>query len=86
MATAPHHRGALALGECGTIRYGSDLRLIESLTLRVNEVGLELRDTAVRLGLGCKDGATMLAQVARVPLIEQLTREQRRHERDARSG
>ena len=69
-----------------TMLYGSGLRLMETLTLRVKDVDLERREIAVRRGKGAKDRVTMLAEVVRAPLMEHLARARRRHARDVLAG
>jgi integron integrase len=62
--------------------YGSGLRLIEALRLRVKDVDFERREIIVRRGKGAKDRITVLADAQRVPLARHLDALRERH-RDA---
>lgn len=55
--------------------YGSGLRLLEALRLRVKDVDFERRELSVRAGKGNKDRVTMLPTRIVVPLQEHLARE-----------
>ncbi len=54
--------------------YGSGLRLLEALRLRVKDLDLDRREVLVRAGKGDKDRRTMLAASLVAPLREQLER------------
>lgn len=54
------------------LMYGSGLRLMECITLRVKDLDLENRSIVVRSGKGDKDRVTMLPDRAIEPLREQL--------------
>jgi len=66
--------------------YGSGLRLIESLRLRVKDVDFAQRQIIVRDGKGMKDRITMLPDSLVEPLQEQLQRAAMLHQRDLDSG
>jgi integron integrase len=66
--------------------YGSGLRLIESLRLRVKDVDFAQRQIIVRDGKGMKDRITMLPDSLVEPLQEQLQRASMIHQRDLKSG
>jgi integron integrase len=66
--------------------YGSGLRLIESLRLRVKDVDFAQRQIIVRDGKGMKDRITMLPDSLVKPLQEQLQRASMIHQRDLKSG
>jgi len=66
--------------------YGSGLRLIEALRLRVQDLDLARRQVLVRNGKGAKDRTTVLPDVLIVPLEHQLHRVRARHEQDLRDG
>jgi integron integrase len=55
-----------------TLLYGSGLRLLECVRLRVKDVDLEKREIVVRAGKGAKDRVTMLPEAARQRLVRQL--------------
>jgi integrase len=54
--------------------YGSGLRLMEALRLRVKDLDFEMRQLTVRDGKGAKDRYTMLAEASIPVLREHLTR------------
>src|SRR5262249_55076043 len=65
-----------------TLLYGSGLRLLECIRLRVKEIDFEKREILVRGGKGDKDRVTMLPEAARQPLIRHLESVRRRYESD----
>jgi integron integrase len=66
--------------------YGSGLRLLECLTLRVKDVDLERGEIRLRRGKGAKDRVTVLPDAMRAPLAAHLERVRRLHERDLAEG
>jgi integron integrase len=62
--------------------YGSGLRLLECVGLRVKEIDLEKREILVRAGKGDKDRVTMLPETAREPLIRHLESVRRQYQAD----
>lgn len=66
--------------------YGSGLRLLEALTLRVKDVDFGRRELIVRRGKGGKDRITMLPEALVVQLRHHLARVRRRHDRDLQEG
>jgi integron integrase len=66
--------------------YGSGLRLLELLRLRVKDVDLERRQVTVRAGKGNKDRVTVLAEALREPLAAHLRRVRLIHETDRAAG
>ncbi len=66
--------------------YGSGLRLLECLTLRVKDLDLDRGEIRVRRGKGGKDRVTMLPVAVRPALEEQLARVKARHARDLADG
>jgi len=66
--------------------YGSGLRLREAITLRVKDIDIERRQIMVREGKGRKDRLTVLAELWRAPLEDQLRRVRALWEEDARTG
>jgi integron integrase len=70
----------------GTVLYGSGLRLMECLTLRVKDVDLERGELRIRRGKGARDRVTVLARSACRPLAPHLERVQARHRRDVAAG
>jgi integron integrase len=59
--------------------YGSGLRLLEALQLRVKDVDFERREIMVRRGKGAKDRVTILADADHLPLKRHLERVRDRH-------
>lgn len=66
--------------------YGSGLRLLEALSLRVKDVDIARLQLVVRGGKGDKDRVTVLPQVLLPRLELHLRRVQRLHNRDLLSG
>jgi integron integrase len=70
----------------GLLLYGSGLRLVECLTLRVKDVDLERRELMVRRGKAGKDRVTVIPETLRESLKEQLRRVKVLHDRDLANG
>jgi integron integrase len=70
----------------GSLLYGSGLRLLEALRLRVKDIDLEYRQLLVRDGKGAKDRATMLPQALVAPLRVHLDRVRERHLNAVKAG
>lgn len=68
------------------VLYGTGLRLMELLRLRVMDVDFERNQITVRSGKGDKDRVTMLPESVRVALQEHLRRVRLLHEQDLRQG
>ena len=66
--------------------YGSGLRLLEGLRLRVKDVDFERRELVVRDGKGGKDRVTMLAAQLEEPLRLQVARRKLMHDEDLARG
>lgn len=66
--------------------YGTGMRLMEALRLRVQDVGLQRRELVVRGGKGAKDRVTVLPVVLLQPLQAQLEMRRSIHERDQAAG
>jgi integron integrase len=69
-----------------SLLYGSGLRLLEGLRLRVKDVEFERRELVVRDGKGGKDRVTMLPENLIAPLQEQLARVKTLHDADLADG
>lgn len=76
--TGTHHLMASLL-------YGSGLRLMECVRLRVKDVDFALGQITVRDGKGEKDRLTMLPDTLTNPLKEQLACSRKRYDADARA-
>lgn len=66
--------------------YGSGLRALECLRLRVKDIDFEQRCIIVREGKGDKDRVTMLPDNLVTPLREHLARVKHLHEKDLAEG
>jgi integron integrase len=66
--------------------YGTGLRLMECLSLRVKDVDLERNEVTVRDGKGAKDRVTLLPAAIRQDLLAHLEAVQRRHVEDLARG
>ena len=69
-----------------SLLYGSGLRLLEALQLRVKDVDLDRGELLVRGGKGGKDRVTVLPQLVADPLRDQLRRVYDLHRRDLARG
>jgi integron integrase len=70
----------------GQLLYGSGLRLMESLRLRVKDVDFEYSQIVVRNGKGQKDRVTVLPDSVVEPLRSHLVLVREQHERALRHG
>jgi len=66
--------------------YGSGLRLLEALRMRVQDVDLEMKQVTVRDGKGAKDRYTTLAESLIPVLREHLEAVRMRHQEDLKEG
>lgn len=73
-------------GLIARLLYGSGLRVMEGVRLRVKDIDFERLEILVRDGKGAKDRVTMLPASLVQPLAVQLEEAQRRHETDLRAG
>ena len=69
-----------------TLLYGSGLRLLEAVELRVKDVDFDRNEIVVRQGKGRKDRVTMLPAAVRKELVAHLEAVRRQHEGDVRAG
>ncbi|WP_428415450.1 integron integrase [Methylibium sp.] len=69
-----------------SLLYGSGLRLLECLRLRVKDVEFERRELVVRQGKGSKDRVTVLPENLLLPLRNQLAQARALHERELAAG
>lgn len=76
-------------GEAGLVvrlLYGTGMRLMEGVRLRVKDVDLERREITVREGKGNKDRVTMLPDALVAPMQEHLARRRALYDKDAAAG
>lgn len=66
--------------------YGSGLRLLESLRLRVKDLDFQRSELTVREGKGNKDRVTMLPAALHAELARHLERVRKLHDRDLADG
>ena len=69
-----------------SLLYGSGLRLMECVRLRVKDVDFGYKEIVVRDGKGAKDRVTPLPSQAKEPLERQLEKVKILHEEDLRAG
>ena len=69
-----------------SLLYGSGLRLMECIRLRVKDIDFEMRQINVRDGKGGKDRVTMLPQILIEPLKTHLKRAKELHQQDLALG
>ena len=69
-----------------SLLYGSGLRLMECLQLRVKDIDLERKQVVVRHGKGAKDRVTLLPERLQRPLATHLLEVQKQHRRDVAVG
>jgi integron integrase len=74
------------MGLVAALLYGTGMRLLESLRLRVKDVEFERRELIVRDGKGAKDRVTVLPENLIPPLQAHLARVQKIHLRDLAAG
>ena len=66
--------------------YGSGLRIIECLRLRVQDIDFAMKSLTVRSGKGAKDRVTTFPAILTEPLQEHLRRVKLIHEQDIKTG
>lgn len=69
-----------------SLLYGSGLRLMECLRLRVKDIELTRRQLVIRDGKGAKDRVTMLADQSAKTLAVHLERRREQHRADVKHG
>jgi len=68
------------------LMYGTGMRLLEALTLRVGDIDFEYRQITVRSGKGFKDRVTILPDAVKQDLLSHLERVRHLHKRDIADG
>jgi integrase len=74
------------MGLVAALLYGTGMRLLEGLRLRVKDVEFERRELLVRNGKGGKDRVTVLPENLLLPLRAQLAHARSLHDGDLRAG
>jgi integron integrase len=74
------------MGLVAALLYGTGLRLLEALRLRVKDIGFEQRELVVRDGKGGKDRVTVLPENLIAPLQQQLGQARALHQQDLAEG
>jgi integrase len=69
-----------------SLLYGSGLRLLEALQVRVKDLDLARRELTVRDGKGQKDRVTMVPESLLLPVAEQLAAAKKQHDHDLSQG
>jgi integron integrase len=77
-------RGTAAL--VAGMLYGTGMRLLEVLRVRVKDIDFAKKEVVVRGGKGDRDRITMLPERLEGPLLEHLARVRTQHERDVAEG
>jgi integrase len=70
----------------GRLMYGSGLRILEALRLRVKDVDFQRHEILVRDGKGAKDRLTLLPRETVRPLCEHLQGVREMHRQDIDAG
>ena len=74
------------MGLLASLLYGTGMRLLEGLRLRVKDIEFERRELIVRDGKGAKDRVTVLPENLLLPLHAHLAQVQQLHLRDLAAG
>lgn len=74
------------MGLIASLLYGTGMRLMEGLRLRVKDVEFSRREIIVREGKGSKDRVTVLPENLLLPLEAHLGKVKALHERDLEAG
>ena len=73
-------------GLIARLLYGTGMRVMEGVRLRVKDIDFERRELMVREGKGNKDRVTMLPQLLIQPLQQHLARVKSLHDKDLAAG
>jgi len=68
------------------LMYGSGLRQAECCSLRIKDIDFAMNEIVVRLGKGNRDRRTLLPDILRGPLQQQIQRVERLHAADLAAG
>ena len=73
-------------GLIAALLYGTGMRVLEGLRLRVKDVDFQRREVLIRDGKGGKDRVTVLPENLILPLQQQMSRVKALHDRDVGEG
>ncbi|HET7527445.1 MAG TPA: integron integrase [Burkholderiaceae bacterium] len=74
------------MGLLASLLYGTGMRLLEALRLRIKDVEFERREIVIRDGKGAKDRVTVLPENLVLPLHAHIAKVQQLHLRDLAAG
>ena len=74
------------MGLVASLLYGTGMRLLEGLRLRVKDIDFERREIVIRDGKGGKDRVTVLPENLMLPLTEHISRRRALHNKDLANG
>ncbi len=80
------HELSGTMGLVASLLYGTGMRLLEGLRLRVKDIDFERREIIIREGKGRKDRVTVLPENLMLPLNELIGRRRALHNRDLAAG
>ena len=80
------HELSGTMGLVASLLYGTGMRLLEGLRLRVKDIEFERREIVIRDGKGGKDRVTVLPENLMLPLGELISRRRALHNRDLAAG
>ena len=69
-----------------SLLYGTGMRLLETLRLRIKDLDFDRSEITVRMGKGAKDRRTVFPQKLHMPVSAQIEEARRVHERDRAAG
>ena len=74
------------MGLVASLLYGTGMRLLEGLRLRVKDIEFERREIVIRDGKGGKDRVTVLPENLMLPLNGHISRRRALHDKDLAAG
>ena len=80
------HEMSGTMGLLASLLYGTGMRVLEGMRLRVKDIEFERREITVRAGKGGKDRVTVLPENMMLPLQQQLAQARALHGKDLAAG
>ena len=80
------HQLSGTMGLVASLLYGTGMRLLEGLRLRIKDIDFERREIVIREGKGGKDRVTVLPENLMLPLAGHISRRRALHDKDLASG